>query len=554
MSAQRRAATLVAGCAGVALVVGSMVAFNTALGDIARATSASQTQLTWIVDGYTVALACLLLPAGAIGDRHGRRSALLAGLIVFAVASVAPAFSNSPDAIVAWRIAAGAGAAFVMPATLALMAQAYPDSQRVRIVGLWAGVAGCAGVAGMLGSAVLLQFSDWRAICWALGGAAVVVALAACAVPASVAADAPKVDWAGAVLIAAAIAVVVLVLLDAPRRGWDHPLTLAGLAGAAGLGWLFIVVERRRPAPLLDLAVFADARFAAAVVTIVVLFASTFGFFYLAMQYAQLILGYSALAAAFAFAPFALPVVVLSALSFRFAPRLGLRTVLGAGLGLIGIGFGCMVVLQPDSPYLLLAVTVLVIGSGIGLCTASATSAIMAAVRDERQGLGSAINDVAREIGAAIGIAIAGSILAERYTDTVTPRLQPLPEMLRAPISGSPGQALQMADAMSVSGEWIREAAVDAFTTATHAAALVLALIAGGTAALVALRAPGLRTKGIYSVEHDRENACPAGRVDRIGGGHPYRRGAATPVRAADEARADPALRSAGSGGDHRRQ
>src|SRR5690349_1410449 len=166
------AATLLAGCAGVALVVGSMVAFNTALGDIARETSASQTQLTWIVDGYTVALACLLLPAGAIGDRYGRRAALLAGLAVFAAASVAPAWADGPVAIVVWRVLAGAGAAFVMPATLALMAQALPREQRARVVGLWAGVAGCAGVAGMVGSAVLLQFWDWRLICWALGGAA----------------------------------------------------------------------------------------------------------------------------------------------------------------------------------------------------------------------------------------------------------------------------------------------------------------------------------------------------------------------------------------------
>jgi MFS family permease len=553
MSTQRRATTLIAGCAGVALVVGSMVAFNTALGDIARATSASQTQLTWIVDGYTVALACLLLPAGAIGDRYGRRSALLAGLTVFAVASAAPAVSDSPDAIVLWRIAAGAGAAFVMPATLALMAQVYPHSQRPRIVGLWAGVAGCAGVAGMLGSAVLVEYSDWRAICWALGGAAVVVAAAACAVPASKAATASRIDWVGAVLIAAAIAVVVLALLDAPRRGWDHPLTLAGLAAAVGLGWLFVVVERRRPAPLLDVTLFADPRFAASVATVVVTFAATFGFFYLAMQYAQLILGYSPLAAAFAFAPFAVPVVVLSALSFRFAPRLGLRTVLGAGLAFITAGFASMLALQRESPYALLAAAVLVIGSGIGLCTASATSAIMSSVRDERQGLGSAINDVAREIGAAVGIAIAGSVLAERYTDTVTTRLQPLPETLRAPMTESPGQALQMAGAMGARGDWIRGAAVEAFVTATHAAALVLALIAGGAAAWVAWRAPGLRTKGISSVEQDHEKAWPAGRVGGLSGGHPHREGAGIPVRTADEARPDPALRTAGGGGNRRR-
>jgi MFS family permease len=544
MSGERAAVTLLAGCAGVALVVGSMVAFNTALGDIASATSATQTQLTWIVDGYTVALACLLLPAGAIGDRYGRRSALLGGLIVFAVASVAPAFSTGADAIVAWRVVAGAGAAFVMPATLALMAQACPRTRRARVVGLWAGVAGCAGVVGMLGSAVLLEFSDWQAICWALGGAAVGVAAMACAVPASVDVDAPKVDWAGSVLIAGAIAVVVMTLLDAPHRGWDHPLTIAGLAAGAGVGWLFVVVEQRRATPLLDLGMFADARFAAAVATVVVLFASTFGFFYLAMQYAQLILGYSALSAALAFAPFALPVVLLSALSFRFTPRLGLRAVLGAGLALIGVGFTSMLLLQQHSPYVLLALTVLTIGSGIGLCTAAATSTIMAAVRDERQGLGSAINDVAREIGAAIGIAVAGSVLAGRYTDTVASRLQPLPEALRAPMVESPGQALHMAGMLGARGDWIRQAAVDAFVTATHAAALVMAIVAGGAAAWVVWRTPRSKER-IGSVEQDRQTACAAGRIGRHRGGHPHRRGAGLPLRTADEACADPPLRSA---------
>jgi MFS family permease len=240
---------------------------------------------------------------------------------------------------------------------------------------------------------------------------------------------------------------------------------------------------------LLDVSVFADVRFTAAVATVAALFASTFGFFYLAMQYAQLILGYSALTAALAFAPFAVPVVVLSALSFRFAPLVGLRTVLTAGLGLIAVGFLSMLLLQRDSPYVMLAVTVLLIGSGIGLCTASATSAIMTAVRDERQGLGSAINDAAREIGAAIGIAIAGSVLADRYTHSAAPRLRLLPEPLRVRAVESPGQALQMAGVLGPEGDRIREAAVAAFVAATHDAALVLAIAAACAAVWVGWRA-----------------------------------------------------------------
>src|SRR6187397_681078 len=142
----RRVWTLFVACAGVALVIASMIALNTALSDIASATSATQTQMAWVVDSYTLVLACLLLPAGAIGDRYGRRRALLVGLAVFAVASFAPLIFDSPPQIIAARAVAGAGAAFVMPATLSLLTSVYPAEERTKAVGIWAGVAGSGGV------------------------------------------------------------------------------------------------------------------------------------------------------------------------------------------------------------------------------------------------------------------------------------------------------------------------------------------------------------------------------------------------------------------------
>ncbi|MDT5139264.1 MAG: hypothetical protein QOD58_3526, partial [Mycobacterium sp.] len=174
--------TLAVACIGVSLVVASMTALNTALGDIAVATSATQTQLTWIVDGYTVALACLLLPAGAIGDRYGRRGALLAGLAIFSLASMAPALLGSPAQIIAGRAVAGIGAAFVMPATLSLLTVAYPKHQRLKAIGVWAGTAGSGGVVGMLGSGLLLRFWDWHAIFWSLGAAGLIILTMACTI------------------------------------------------------------------------------------------------------------------------------------------------------------------------------------------------------------------------------------------------------------------------------------------------------------------------------------------------------------------------------------
>lgn len=257
--------TLTVACLGVSLVVASMTALNTALGDIAVAASATQTQLTWVVDGYTVALACLLLPAGAIGDRYGRRGALLAGLTIFSLASIAPALLHSPTQIIAGRALAGVGAAFVMPATLSLLTVAYPKEQRIKAVGIWAGTAGSGGVIGMLGSGLLLRFWDWHAIFWSLGASGLVIFAMACTISPSRDADAPRVDWWGAGLIGAAVAIGVFAILEAPTRGWADTEVWGGLVLATAVAALFAVVEFRRQQPLLDVRLFADPSFATGV-------------------------------------------------------------------------------------------------------------------------------------------------------------------------------------------------------------------------------------------------------------------------------------------------
>src|SRR6202012_5377168 len=216
--------TMVVACMGVTLVIASMVALNTALGDIAVATSATQSQLTWIVDCYSVTLACLLLPAGAIGDRYGRRGAFLIGLGTFAIASLASTVFTTPLQLIAARGVAGVGAAFIMPATLSLLTANYRDDQRAKAVGIWAGVAGSGAVIGMLGSGTLLHFWSWRSIFWAFAVSAALIFVLACTVKSSRDDEATPLDWAGAALIAGAVAVFVYGVLKAPARGWISPL------------------------------------------------------------------------------------------------------------------------------------------------------------------------------------------------------------------------------------------------------------------------------------------------------------------------------------------
>jgi len=260
-SRRRRTWTLVVACAGVALVIASMLALNTALGDIAVATSATQTQLTWVVDGYTLALACLLLPAGAIGDRYGRRSALLIGLVIFTLASLAPIWFDGPVDLIAWRAVAGAGAAFVMPATLSMLTVVYPKEQRTKAVGIWAGVAGFAALVGLLVPGALLEVWEWKSVFWLLAAAGIVLFALTLTVAESRESDAPPVDWPGAALVGLSVAVFVFGVIEAPARGWTDPLVVTGLGAGVVLAAVFGYVELHRSRPLLDVRLFREPEF-----------------------------------------------------------------------------------------------------------------------------------------------------------------------------------------------------------------------------------------------------------------------------------------------------
>jgi EmrB/QacA subfamily drug resistance transporter len=490
-SPRARSWTLAVACMGVALVVASMTALNTALGDLTVATAATQSQLNWIVDGYTVALACLLLPAGALGDRYGRRGALLIGLVIFSIGSMTPAILHSPLQIIAGRALAGVGAAFVMPATLSVLTVAYPKDDRMKAVGMWAGTAGSGGVLGMFGSGLLLRFWDWHAIFWSLGIAGLAIFALACTVAPSRDTNAPRVDSLGAVLIGAAVAIAVAAILEAPDRGWSDPLVWGGLVAGAVIAVVFGAVEFRKPQPLLDVRLFADPNFATGVATIVILFGATFGFFYIGMQYVQQIMGYSALTTAIAFGPFMVPLGIFSALSFWYVPKLGLRLVLFIGTVLMAVGFACICRLGMHSTYSEFSWPTLILATGIGICTAPTTSAIMGAVPDEKQGVASAVNDTAREMGGALGIAVAGSILAGRYSHELAPRLANFPAPVRGPATDSLAKAVEVAGKLGPQGSRLAEVSRAAFLTAMHASTIVMAVIVAVAAVLIGLWAPG---------------------------------------------------------------
>jgi EmrB/QacA subfamily drug resistance transporter len=483
--------TMVVACMGVTLVIASMVALNTALGDIAVTTSATQSQLTWIVDCYSVALACLLLPAGAIGDRYGRRGAFLIGLATFTAASLASTMFTSPLQLIAARGVAGVGAAFIMPATLSLLTATHREDQRAKATGIWAGVAGCGAVIGMLGSGTLLHFWSWRSIFWAFAGFAVLIFVLACTVSTSRDDEATPLDWAGAALIAGAVAVFVFGVLEAPARGWSHPLVYGSMGVGLALAVAFGFVEMRRRHPLLDVRLFRRPDFATGSATITVFFMALFGFFFVIMQYIQLVMGYSPIQTAFALSPLMAPMLTLSVLSPWYLPRMGLRLVVFIGLLLISAGFLWMRVLQVDSPYWDMMWPLLVMSAGIGFCTAPSTLAIMTAVPDEKQGVASAVNDTTREVGAALGIALAGSILAARYAHMLTPTLAAFPGPVRIPASHSLAQAMEISKSLGPQGAQLTKLSQAAFLQAMESSLLVMGVIIAVAALVIGVWAPG---------------------------------------------------------------
>jgi MFS family permease len=500
----------------VALVMASMVALTLGLSDISVATSATQTQATWIVDGYALVLACLLLPGGAIGDRYGRRRMLLLGLAIFTLASALPIYFDTPTQIITARAAAGAGAALVMPATLSLLTVTYPKDERAIAVGIWAGVTGSGAVVGMLGSGLLLHFWAWQSLMWTFAGLGLFVFLLALTVKASVDPDAPAVDWRGAILICVAVAVFVFGVVEAPVRGWSDPLVYGCIVTGLAIAVLFCFVEFRREHPLLDLHLFARPDFTTGAATILMLYLANFGFLFLAAQYIQLVVGYSPLQTALAICPLMVPVTVLSILSLWYLPRLGLRLVGLGGLLLVTAGFFCLRETSLHPTYLELLWPLLVLGAGIGLCSAPMTSAIMAAAPDEQQGVASAVNDVARELGAALGIAIAGSVLAARYAQALSPQLTAFPEFGRGPASDSLTGALAVAHQTGPTETTLVGIGDSAFLQAMRSSLLVLAVITAVAAVLIALWSPGRGGQQFRFAHHwttGRRNRVSAGKT-----------------------------------------
>jgi EmrB/QacA subfamily drug resistance transporter len=424
--ARRRWWALAALCLGVLLIGIDNTIVNVALPTIGRDLDASTSDLQWVVDGYTLVFATLLLLAGHLGDRFGRRRMLLTGLTLFALTSIAASMAASTTGLIAGRAAMGIGAALIFPATLALLVSLFPDrKERAAAIGIWSGVTGLSVALGPVGGGLLVEHFSWSAV-FLVNVPLAVVAIVATRLLVGESRD-PKpgrFDPVGAVGSMAGVGLLVWTIIEAPAHGWGSAVTVGGLVGSAVLLTGFVWWEARRVDPLFDVTLFANARFSAASGAIAAAFFGLFGFIFLITQYFQVVRGYGVLEAGVATLPFALVIGSLSPVAIVLMKRFGTTAVVASGLALMSSGFLLAAGSGVDSAYWGRIVgSMVLMAGGLALTSGPATEAIMGALPAGRVGAGSAVNDTTREIGGTLGVAIVGSVMSSIYGSHVVENL-----------------------------------------------------------------------------------------------------------------------------------
>lgn len=488
---KRQRQILFAMCSALIAVVASVSGLNVAQQDLAIDLGASQSQLLWVINGYTMALAALLLPIGAIGDRWGRKPILLGGLGLFIGANLMGALSSTTGMLLTARVVAGVAAAMIMPVTLSVITSSFPAEQRARAVGIWSGFAGAGGILGLFVSSFVVDYLTWP---W-LFAMPILIASAAAAMTVKAVGNSRehqegRFDIVGSVLSAVAIGAIVLGIHEGPERGWADSLTAAGLVvGVVSLVG-FIVWELRQEHPLFDIRLFAHRGLATGAITLMTVFAVMFGVFLVMPQFTQAVLGYSALKAAAALLPMMIVMMPLSATAPLIAKKIGVRNTLMLGVGLFTTGlFLLAVMVSAEGGYWSVIPGLIVLSVGIGLCMSPSTTVITESLPAAKQGVASALNDTVRELGGAIGIALLGSFVSAGYRSSVSGATENLPPELAHQVEEGIGAAFAAAPALGPDAPRIIEAAqaalVDGWQVAMWfgvglAAALLLFLVVRG--------------------------------------------------------------------------
>ena len=491
----RRYVILATMCLSLVLIVATVSSVNVAIPSLAAsALSPSDTQILWIVDAYALVFAALLLPAGALGDRFGRKGALLTGLTVFAGASALSATMTSANGLIATRAAMGIGAALIMPATLSLLQSAFPPQERAKAIAIWSGFAGAGGAIGPLMGGFLLQHFWYGSVFFvAVPIATIAFVATAILAPKAKEGKGAALDPAGALLSVVGFSALLFAIIEGPELGWTNPAVLLGfLLSAVGLIG-FVMYERRTSEPMLDMGYFRTTRFAMGSLGITFTFLAMFSMFFVLTQYLQYVQGYTPLEAGVRGLPFAGVMIIVSPRAADLASRFGVRRMVGSGMGLLTVGLVLLSFFTVDTPYWYIAVCLMLMAGGVGMAMPSLSSGIVQSVPLHKAGVGSAVNDTTREVGGAIGIALVGSIVTSIYRDRLSSSLTALPPELADLARDNVGKALGVANRAAdtvgpAAAEQLRAAVRSSFVDGAQVGLRVAAGLVAMAAIVVAVR------------------------------------------------------------------
>jgi EmrB/QacA subfamily drug resistance transporter len=467
---------------------------NVALPTLVEELHATASELQWIVDAYTLVFASLLLTAGTMGDKFGRRGALIAGLVVFGTGSAISAFVDSPTQLIVMRGVTGLGGAFIMPSTLSILTNVFPPDERPRAIGIWAGVSGLGVALGPLTGGFLLEHFWWGSV-FLVNVPIVIVAVAATwwIVPRTKDPSSPQLDLVGTVLSAVGLFAALYAVIEGPSQGWGSPEILVAFGVGAVLLVSFTLWELHSSHPMLDVRFFTNPRFSAASLAVTVVFFAMFGSLFFLSQYLQFVLGYDALQTGVRLLPVAAILMIAAPSSSILTRWFGSKVVVAGGLAIVAAGLLVLGQATTTSGYPLVVTALVLLGLGMGTAMAPATDSIMGSLPPERAGVGSAVNDTTREIGGALGVAVLGSLAASQYTNAFagSAALQGLPSQAVDAATNSLGGAVTVASRLAgtpleAAAGPLLAAAKDAFVE-SMAHAVTIGAVAAVVGALVAL-------------------------------------------------------------------